>query len=168
MKDLIKLVGGVATGVAIFIVISLALSALNNAPRPAPVTSVPAQMMTLNPQIIANLTALPQATPLSGEDAADYEALKAALDACADYTPQRRSQMEQHIIWLLDPSTIPMDIMVAMGADPAERLIFGMATYTSIEYRSRGPNTDSCLLPIGRTLNGMLAARGTTTFDTFE
>jgi len=119
-----------------------------------------APQMTLDPQIAINLTRMPEATPLSGEAADKVSDLKAMVDACADYSPERRRQMEQHITWLLQPATIPADILIALGANPSAKLVFGMATYTSIQWSLADRAPDSCLLPIGKVLNDMLVLNG--------
>jgi hypothetical protein len=126
------------------------------------------QRMTLDPQIIDNMTRLPEATPLSGEAAASLNELRTMVDECDAYAPERRSQMEQHIAWLIDPSEIPQDLMIAFGTNPAERLIFGMATFTSAQWRIDEQPADSCLLPIGRFINQMLVDIGEEPFDIFE
>lgn len=128
----------------------------------------PAQAMTLAPQVFANLTAIPQMAELSGDLRTDTDRVAALLADCADYSDERRGQMQQHIAWLRAPATLPRDIILALGDNPTGRLIFGMATYTSIEWRLRDRPADSCLLAIGRLLNTMLAATGETPFEEFE
>lgn len=136
---------------------------LNTAAPPAPAD----QRMTLAPEIITNLTQLPQATPLAGEAADQLDALAALVEACEDYTPERRSQMQQHIAWLRAPAELPADIIIALGSNPPGKLIFGMATYTSIQWRLNDSPTESCLLPIGERLNSMLVAAGEPPFPDF-
>lgn len=125
-------------------------------------------LATADPQIIANLTSLPQATALSGEAVTQLNELRAAVDACEDYSEARRGQMHQHIEWLIDASKIPPDIILALGANPSNKLIFGMATYTLSEWGRTGRHPDSCLVPIGHTLNGMLRDMGEEPFVAFE
>lgn len=141
----------------------LVYMAASDANNPAPT-----QMMTLNPQIIANLTALPQTTPISGEAAQELIDLRESVEACEDYVPQRRDQMLQHIQWLLNPADIPQMMIIALGANPNTQLIFGMATFTSSQWRLLEQPADSCLVPIGRRLNEMLAAAGAETFDIYD
>ena len=124
--------------------------------------------MTFNPQTVINLTELPQATPLSGVEADTWNEFRAKVDACDAYSPERRLQMEQHIQWLLDPSDMPPDVILALGDDPTERLIFGMAAYTSTQWRLDNRPPDSCLVPIGRTLNNMLVALGEPPFTIYD
>lgn len=152
----------------IFIGTLIAVVLLNNRPAWLPASGVPAQRVTLEPQVIANLTEFPSAPPLTGELADQVHQIQALLHACPDYSPERRSQMQQHINWLLQPSTIPGDILMALGANPNSKLIFGMATYTLSEWGLRGKSSNSCLLPIGKRLNLMLAAAGEETFREFE
>jgi len=124
--------------------------------------------MTLDPQIAINLTEIPKSAPLTGDAANQVNQLKAMVDACDEYTQERRGQMEQHITWLLNPATIPGDIIIALGANPPGKLIYGMATYTSIQWRVDDRPADSCLLPIGAMLNDMLAAASEEPFAIFS
>ncbi len=126
------------------------------------------QRMTLEPEIIANLTRLPQATPLSGDSANQVNELRTLVEACPDYVAARRGQMEQHIEWLLNPAQIPGDIVIALGDNPTGKLIYGMATYTSIQWRVNNRPPNSCLLPIGNMLNEMLVAAGEEPFPIFD
>ena len=132
--------------------------------QPPPPAALP---MTMEPAVIANLTGLPAATPLVGEAADEIAALRTAMAACPDYTEARRSQMEQHLQWLLEPAQIPPEIIIALGANTTGRLIYGMATYTAIQWRTDGRRVESCLLPIGQTLNAMLLAAGEEPFAIF-
>jgi hypothetical protein len=129
---------------------------------------MPSQVMTLAPEVIANLTQMPQATALSSEDAGQWRDLRAMVDACDEYSPERRGQMMQHLDWLVDPSGIPPNVILALGSDPHERLVFGMATYTSIQWRLDHRQPDSCLVPIGRRLNELLVALGGEPFDIYD
>ncbi|MDZ4766454.1 MAG: hypothetical protein SGI73_18090 [Chloroflexota bacterium] len=123
-------------------------------------TQTPAQAMTLPPEVRANLTALPRATPLSGDAANTLNALGAQVNACADYDAARRDQMLQHIAWLIAPSSIPPNLIPAFGTNLTERLLYGMATFTRNMWRATGDAPDSCLLAIGRRVNGLLVAAG--------
>lgn len=134
----------------------------------APTPTAPPQSFTLDPRIIVNLTELPQATPLSGAAATTWEMLRKIVRECDDYSPQRLSQMEQHIDWLLNPSTIPADIILALGPNPTGKLIFGMATYTASEWRLGGRQPDSCLPAIGWLLNEMLVEAGEEPFSVYD
>jgi hypothetical protein len=116
--------------------------------------------MTLDPTVVANLTSIPQATPLSDEDAALYLTFVERVETCVDYTDERRAQMRQHIEWLVAPATIPSEMLIALGTNPDSGLIFGMAKYTEIQWRILKRPAESCLIDIGRDLNLLLEAVG--------
>jgi hypothetical protein len=90
------------------------------------------------------------------------------IAGCAEYSPERRAQMEQHMAWLENPSDIPPDIRIALGQNPPGQLVFGMATYTSIQWRLNERPSESCLIPIGRLLNDMLVALGEPPFSIYD
>ena len=136
--------------------------------RLSPQKSGPQTLATLDPTIIANLTAIPEMQPPSGPAADQLHALQAKVDTCVDYSEARMRQMDQHIAWLLAPSTIPAEILIAGGTNPLGKIVFGMAVYTSSEWRLRDRPTGSCLIPIGRTLNEMLAAAGETPMTIYD
>ena len=117
-------------------------------------------VMTLNPTVRANVTNIPLATPLAQDDAFDLVQFQSQVALCTDYTPERRSQMLQHIEWLINPSTIPADTITAFGANVQGTLVFGMATYTSVQWRLLERPADSCLVEIGRQIDVMLSAYG--------
>jgi hypothetical protein len=156
---------------ALFLGTVVVLFLLTNRSALAP-SSVPVQPtiqhMTLEPQVVANLTEFPSAPPLTGELADQLGEIQTLLNACPDYRTERRSQMQQHIDWMLTPATIPADVLIALGSNPNERLIFGMATYTQIEWNTRDKPAESCLIPLGKMLNGMLVAQGTPPLPEFE
>ena len=168
LPDWLRGGGAVLAGIGLLIVLSIVVFVLVNNGDDTISSGQPAPAITLDPQTVNNLTALPQATPLSGMEADVWNTLREKVDACEDYSPERRSQMEQHIHWLLDPSDMPPDVIVAMGGDTTERLIFGMAGYTSIQWRLNDRPPDSCLVPIGRALNDMLVAVGDPPFDIYD
>lgn len=126
------------------------------------------QIMTLQPEIVANLTQLPQAELLAGELADQVRTLQQRVAECPEYRTERRQQMNQHIDWLLDPSQLPRDVILALGANPTGRLIFGMATYTSSEWGLKDRPPESCLLNIGHMLNDMLSAADEERFPEFD
>jgi hypothetical protein len=128
----------------------------------------PRQVMTVAPEVIANLTQMPLATPLSSADAVQWREIRTMVDACDEYSPERRSQMVQHLDWLVDPSGIPPNVILALGSNSQERLVFGMATYTSIQWRLGHRQPDSCLVPIGLRLNDLLVALGGEPFDIYD
>jgi len=117
-------------------------------------------LMTLDPELFVVQTQMAEATPLSDEEAQPYLDLQADVDACEDYSDERREQMLQHIDWLIDPSDIPPDAMLAMGTDIHGSLVFGMASFTQIEWRLAERPAESCLVDIGRELNDLLIAFG--------
>jgi hypothetical protein len=155
---------------ALALVIASVIS--RNAPRSSPVDfgsqGTPAQAMTIAPELVANLTAIPQGIALSGDLAEQITQLEGQVKNCADYNPQRRRQMEQHFMWLRDPATLPREVALGIAGNPAGRLIFGMATFTAAEWGLHNRAADSCLLPIGRQLNSLLAQTGEETFTEFE
>jgi hypothetical protein len=136
--------------------------------RQSPAATAPTQVMTVDPQIIANMTALPQATPLSGAAANVIRELDLMVEGCSAYSAARRSQMEQHIAWLYNPADIPPDIIMAFGAQPQTGLLRGMGGYTEIEWRQAGRPSDSCLLTIGRRINELLVEAGAPPFPIFN
>jgi hypothetical protein len=158
--------GGVILGVGLLMALSVAVFFLVRDDSVTPGQAQP--VMTLNPQVVINLTELPQATPLSGAEAETWNEFRATVEACDAYSPERRFQMEQHIQWLLDPSDMPPDVILAMDGHPTERLVFGMAGYTSTQWRLDGRPPDSCLVPIGRALNNMLVAMGEPPFSIYD
>jgi hypothetical protein len=117
---------------------------------------------TINPTAIANLTTLPNMPALSEADTQLLDRLSERVNACGDYSDARRDQMQQHIIWLKEPHQIPPDVAVALSLTGTvnARLIYGMAIFTSTEWRLLQRPAESCLIEIGRTLNNMLVAAG--------
>jgi hypothetical protein len=158
--------GVIFAGIGLLIVLSVGVFVLVRDDSATP--GQPQPVMTLDPQIVINLTELPQATPLSGAEADTWNEFRAMVDACEAYSLERRLQMDQHIQWLLDPSDMPPDVILAMGSNPAERLVFGMAAYTSTQWRLDNRPPESCLVPIGRALNEMLVALGEPPFDLYD
>lgn len=146
----------VLVGVVLLIIFVIA----PNYPRRLAPTAAPQVFATLDPTIVANVTALPRMQPLTSIESTQLEALQVQVDACADYSEARRSQVSQHIRWLLEPSTIPVDVLIAAGQNPLAGLVNGMAFFTSTEWRLRDRPADSCLVNVGRTLNQMLVAVG--------
>jgi hypothetical protein len=156
----------IGAAVALALLLTFALVVLQrNATRSA---NQPQQMMTLDPAVAANLTALPDATPLSGEAAQRWNDIRAAVNACDEYSPQRHEQMNQHLDWLIDPSDMPPEVIIGLGTNPQAQLIYGMAAYTSTEWRQQGRPADSCLRDIGLRLNALLVEVGREPFTIFE
>ncbi|MCK6581216.1 MAG: hypothetical protein L6Q98_24255 [Anaerolineae bacterium] len=104
----------------------------------------------------------------AGEILPALDEIAAKVEACDAYREERRTQMNIHIAWIRNPDAIPADILLALGANPIGRLLFGMATYTSIEWRLAERPAESCLLPIGQALNRAMAAVGETPLEEFE
>lgn len=171
------LVASLAIFVASAVIAVLAISA-RNAPHPT-VTDlggnvIDAPVGTLVPgvaspsDLVNQLTALPNTAPLTGPLADDVHAIAQMVSNCNDYSAARREQMNQHIAWLLQPNTLPKDIIIALGNNINGRLIFGMATYTLSDWGQKNKAPDSCLLPIGKKLNDMAAASGEQRIKEFD
>lgn len=157
-------------GSLVFFLVSLLIVAivLTNRQRPSPPSiATPAQAMTFEPQIINNLTSIPQAVALTGDLAEQVHQIQTMLNDCPSYSDERRQQMQQHIDWLLTPSEIPRDIILALGSNATGKLILGMATYTLSDWGLQNRPAESCLLTIGQSLNNMLLASGETPLDEF-
>ena len=119
-------------------------------------------------ELIKQMTAMPSASPLTGPLADDVHAVAQMVSNCNDYNQARRNQMNQHIAWLLQPNTLPKDVIIALGTNINGGLIRGMATYTVAEWGQHAKAPDSCLLTIGKKLNDMLVANGETPFTEFD
>ncbi len=126
------------------------------------------QMMTLDPQIITNLTEYPKATPLAGQAANDMTALRALVDACPDYDAQRLAQMDEQIRFIINPSVLPRDILIALGTNPHGRLLFALANLTKIQWQLIQSPAESCLVPIGKRLNQLLVEDNQPPLSVFE
>jgi hypothetical protein len=139
--------------------------------QPAPPQSrsnTPAVIMTLDPRIIANLTQLPQATALAGQAANDLTALRAMVDACPAYDDARRSQMVQTIGYIINPSGLSREAILAFGGNLQGNMLKALATYTLNRWRLDEAPADSCLIPIGKRINEMLVAAGEPPVAAFE
>ena len=137
-------------------------------PGSLPLPTAPGQMMTLDPQIIANLTQYPQATPLAGQEANDITALRVLVDSCADFDSQRRGQMDEQIDFILHPASLPSEALIALGANPHGRLLYAIANLTSIQWQLIHSPASSCLVPIGKRLNQFLVADKQPPISAFE
>ena len=157
------------TALLIFIVVVGVIIAMRpplseqTSPPPAP-----GQVMTLDPQIIANLTQFPKATPLAGQAANDMTALRALVDACPDFDAQRREQMDEQIGYIINPSGLPRELLIALGTDPPGRLLFAIANLTKVQWQLLKSPADSCLVPIGKRINQLLVADGQSPLSAFE
>jgi hypothetical protein len=125
------------------------------------------QSMPLEPQVVINLTSLPQSPPLNGDLADQIKQIEQMVENCPAYSKERREQMQQHITWLLNPAQIPRQLIIALGSNPNGKLILGMATYTLSDWGLQNRPADSCLLTIGRKLNELLKATGETPIPEF-
>lgn len=156
--------------IAVFVVVCI-FAAKTFLPRVLPTSELPqstGQPMPASSAINANLTAMPNSAPLSGPLAEQVGQIQTMMDACPDYSTERRSQMQQHIDWMLNPATIPNDMIIALGDNPNGNLIRGMATYTLSDWGLKNQAADSCLLSIGKQLNTMLVAQGLPLLESFE
>ncbi|MEO8394321.1 MAG: hypothetical protein ABI700_15120 [Chloroflexota bacterium] len=132
------------------------------------IPSTTSQMMTLDPQIIANLTEFPKATPLAGQAANDLTALRALVDACPDYDTSRRQQMEEQIQFIINPSVLPAQVLIALGTDPPGKLLYAVANLNKVQWQLIKSPADSCLIPIGKRLNQLLVADNQSPISAFE
>lgn len=137
-------------------------------PSQSETINMPAQNSQISTTPILSPAQVTEAYALAAQLSGQRGELQQMVDACADYRPERRTQMNFHLSWLADPDTIPSEILIALGSNPVGKLIFGMATYTSSEWKLQGSLADSCLLPIGRKLNDMLIAAGEAPFEEFN
>ena len=152
---------------ALFFAVTVAVIFFSgNRPAAISATATPAQIMPLDPTVRANLQNV-SAQVLPADQQETVQQIQTMLNDCPDYGEARRSPMQQHIAWLLDPSGIPTDILMAIGANPRGKLMVGMATYTAVEWRLLNRPAESCLLPIGKLVNTLLAANGEPTEPAF-
>lgn len=146
----------------------LAILLVNNTSSPAAPTPTPQIVATANPTAIAYLTALPAAVPPSPELTQFLDTLAVEIEACDEYRPQRRQQIQQHIQWLRAPGEIPQQVAVLISQNPTGRLIFGMADYTASEWRLNERPPVSCLRDIGLMLNPLLVEYGEAAITIYE
>src|SRR6185369_14587922 len=98
--------------------------------------------------------------PLTGPLADEVHAVAGMVANCNDYSTPRRQQINQNIAWLLQPNTLPKDMLIALGNNINGRLILGVATYTLSDWGQKQKAPGSCLLTIGKKLNDMLVVNG--------
>src|SRR5450432_1369820 len=152
---------GIGAGVLLLLVVIVAGVLISRGSAPVqeqPVT--PGQMLTMDPRIIANLTALPNATPLSGQAANDLTGLEQMVQACADYTAPRRDQMIEQIGFIIDPTKLSGDVIIALGANSSGRLLQAVGYVTVDQWGLLKKPANSCLVPIGKRINELLVAAG--------
>ncbi len=170
-----------AAGLVIFIASAVvAVLAINarNTPHPTVTdingNAIDAPVGTLVPGVVGpndlinQMTALPGAAPLTGSLADEVHAVAGMVANCNDYSQSRRQQINQNIAWLLQPNTLPKDVIIGLGNNINGRLILGMATYTLSDWGQKQKAPDSCLLTIGKKLNDMLVANGEERFTQFD
>lgn len=138
----------------------------NAGSTPPPTTTRPAT--TTGDAIAADLTRLPQAAPLAGELAEKIDTIEVLIKECPDYTTERRSQIGQHIAWLRQPSTLPEQMIIALGGNATEGLLRGLVTYTLSDWGLKDQIESSCLMPIGQQINVLLIAAGGEAIPAFE
>lgn len=131
-------------------------------PQPAPDDLSPVQPAStgLPANAAAQLTAIPAELGSGDGLYGQLDDVERLVNACADYNADRRTQMALHISWLRSPELIPLDVLMAMGSESVMRLVLGMSTFTRQQWQALDSPADSCLVPIGQTLNQMLAAVG--------
>ena len=151
----------------------LAIQSRSQSPKQVlnPSTSLDSQPVAgtpLAPEVITQLTAIPSAQPLTGPLADEVHGVAQMISNCSDYSNERRSQINQHIAWMLQPATLPRDVTIALGSNINGGLLVGMATYTLSDWGQHAKAPDSCLLTIGKKLNAMLEANGKERFTEFD
>jgi hypothetical protein len=158
-----------AATVALLVIAVVGLVLALNSNRSVPeAQSVPAQMMTMDPRIIANLTALPKATPLAGAEANEMAGLQQMVEACDAYTAPRREQMIEQIGFIINPAQLSREVIIALGTNPQGRLLFALGQVTAIQWQLDKSPANSCLVPIGKRINQLLVAVGETPITIFE
>ncbi|MEP6986846.1 MAG: hypothetical protein ABI970_14670 [Chloroflexota bacterium] len=118
--------------------------------------------------LINQMTAIANSEPLTGPLADEVQAVAQMVTNCPDYSQARRDQMNYHIGWLLQPNTLPKQMLIALGNNVNGRLILGMSTFTLEQWGEKQKAANSCLLPIGKKLNDMLAANGEERIKQFD
>ncbi len=151
-----EVVVGILIALAAGIVVFGLVSGANRNP---PATSSP-NAMPLDATSAALLTNIPNATPITGAFGEQIRALETQIQACGDYPPERQETMQRYMGWLFAPNTIPPDLLILFSPNPTNRLLFAMAADTSTEWRRKQRPPNSCLIPIGQTLNDLLVAVG--------
>lgn len=151
---------------ALLVIAAVALLVLSQ--QPVAQTTPTGQSLALDPAIISNLTSIPQATPLSGQDANDLVALAERVEACDAYSPERRQQMLLQIDLIINPAAMPRDVIIGLGANPRQRLLMAIGGVTGIQWRLEDQPAESCLVPIGRRINELIIAAGGTPVAAFE
>lgn len=145
-------------GAALFVLTVVMAVQIGARMRTDPRFATPPAATTLEPAVIDNLTAMPDATGIPGEAGERIATIREQVDGCEDYSPERRFEMTRHILWLQDPTTLPRDVIVELGDDPTVGLLVNMATYTAIEWQASNEPANSCLVSIGRAINELIVS----------
>jgi hypothetical protein len=157
------------TAALLLVVVVVVMFALRQFSTSSPTaTATPAQMLTMDPRIVSNLTQIPQATPLSGQEANVLTGLRAMVDDCPAYDEARRNQMVQQIGFIINPSGLPRDAIILLGANPRGGLLKSLASVTENRWRLDDEPADSCLIPIGKRINELLVTEGEPPNAAFE
>jgi hypothetical protein len=154
--------------VVILIVLVVVLFVVAHQATAPAVEPAPTQHAVLDPQIIANLTQLPKATALAGQQANDMAGLRALIDACAAYDEKNKQNLNQQIDVIVNPAQLDPQTIVMLGANPRGKLLQGLGTITANVWQLSGKPDDSCLIPIGKRINELLAADGAQPIAAFE
>ncbi len=174
MKRFVSSNREILAAVAFFIIVLIFVT-VRNQPVMAPSADqaainqpTPSLAITLDPRIIANVTNLPHATPLSGQDANELNGVLALVNACNEYSPDRRDQMVKQIGYIINPATLTSDIIIALGEDPRAKLLYALVEVTKNQWLLEKSPANSCLIPIGKSLNQLLTDAGGTPEPAFE
>ena len=126
----------------------------------APPTATSNVVITPVPGIAATVTAALKLPPLSPDQAAPYLEIQEMVQACAEFHNNRRQTILSHIQWLTHPSQVPPQLITLYGDNVHSQLVFGAAYTVATEWKSRGRQPASCLIPIGDRLNVILVELG--------
>lgn len=124
--------------------------------------------LTPIPGLKATLTALPKQSPMPAEQARPYRDLRAAIERCNAYNPNRKQGILNQIDYVLQPSTVPSEFVILYGNQWPGRMIYGAAYLSALEWKLAGRDRNSCLYPIGVSFNALLVTLGEQTFPEFQ
>lgn len=154
------------TGFLALVIILLALlGACAEEISRAPITTTPATttsnfVLTAIPGIAATVTAALKLPPLSPDQAAPYLEIQELVQTCPEFHNNRRQTILSHIQWLTHPSEVPPQLINLYGDNVHSQLVFGAAYTVATEWKIKGRQPDSCLIPIGDRLNVILVKLG--------
>ena len=126
----------------------------------SPPTATSNFVLTAVPGIAATVTAALKLPPLSPDQAAPYLEIQEMVQACSEFHNNRRLTVLNHIQWLTQPSQVPPQLINLYGDNVHSQLVFGAAYTVATEWKSRGRQPASCLIPIGDRLNIILVELG--------